>query len=129
MPDVYRTIPYPDRAYEADERAQTEIADFAKRKDRNLKLAFGGMAATFASSCALGFAHFGAATLFSLVAFVFLFVVGVILLCIEPSGRICGKCGGQLETVWPETSGGIAAEYRICRRCRLFRYMFRTSRR
>ena len=129
MSDVYRTIPYPDPAYRPDEPAQSEVRDFAKRKDRYLKQAFGAMAAAFVFAVVLGFAHFVTAALVGILVFITLFLVAIGVLFSTPRNRVCAKCSGRLETVWTQVSGGFAAEYRICRNCSLFRYMFRTSRR
>jgi len=129
MADIYQIIPYPDMAYQVDEPAQSRVREFARHKDRWLKRTFIGMSVAFGLAITLGFAHWGTGALTGLLAFLALFAFEVVLVFSTPRDRACAKCGKRLKTVWPETSGGFAAEYRICRQCRLFRYMFRTSRR
>lgn len=127
--DLYRVIHYPEPGYQVDEPAQSTIREYAKRKDRRLKAMFISMMSAFGLAIALGFAHVVAGMLVCLAGFVVLFVIMVGLLLSVPSGRLCSTCGGRLEKVTAPTSYGFAAEYRICRKCRLYRYMFRTSRR
>ena len=83
----------------------------------------------FGLSIVFGFAKLGVFSLVCLVAFAALFIYAVLVLFGTHNDRTCGNCNRPLETVWPVTSEGVASEYRICRHCHLFRYMFRTSRR
>jgi len=127
--DLYRVIPFPEPGFDVDEPAQSTIRDYAKRKDRRLRWLFGGMAVFFALAIMVGFSHLIVGVVVCLIAFMLSFLLGSILLLSQPRRQTCGRCGQPLETVWTATPGGFSAEYRICRRCGLYRYMFRTSRR
>jgi len=127
--DLYRVIPFPEPGFDVDEPAQSAICDYAKRKDRRLRRLFGGMAVLFALAIMLGFMHLIVGVVVCLIAFVLSFLLGAILLLSQPRRQTCGRCGQALKTVWTATSEGFSAEYRICHRCGLYRYMFRTSRR
>lgn len=127
-PTIYKVKPYPDPRFQPDEPAQTEIKDYARRKDDKLKRAYLGSAAAFTLSIVFGFAHIRLCTLTCLAAFAALVIYGLIVMFRTHKDQTCSKCKRPLETVWPVTSDGFASEYRICRHCGLYRYMFRTSR-
>lgn len=127
MPDANLPIPYPDTTYHCDGPAQARVLDFLKRKDRKLKrvFAFALVIAGLAISC--GVSDHNAVTLVFLAIFIVLVVIMIVILIAPPSGGACETCGGKLETVWRKADGGPPAEFRICRQCNLFTYMFRTS--
>jgi hypothetical protein len=126
--DIYRITPFPEPGFNCDEPAQSNTRQLAKRKDRALMALFGGMAVSFALGVLVGIMHFFVALMLFLALFALSFL-GLLFTLLKPlPGNACQKCGNKLETAWHTARGGVAAEFRVCRRCRLYRYMFRTGR-
>ena len=123
---IDRVETYPDAAFSTDSRAQQQLTDGMKRKDRCLRRLFLRMLAVFVASGIVGMLGFPMLTVAGISLMGLLLVAAMILLRL-PSVE-CPECGMKMETDWVSLRSGRSGEFVLCRSCKIALYTHRTLR-
>lgn len=123
---IDRVETYPDAAFSTDSRAQQQITDGMKRKNRWLRRLFLGMLAVFVASGIVGMLGFPMLTVSGITLMGLLLIAAMILLRL-PSVE-CPECGTEMETDWVSLRSGRSGEFVLCRSCKIALYTHRTLR-